>query len=458
MGRIRAAGRGGMAGRGMNMLVENLGGFLWTAAAFVVALSIIVAVHEYGHYIVGRWSGIRAEVFSLGFGPRLFSRRDRRGTLWQVAAIPLGGYVRFLGDSNAASAGSGAEVAPELSRQSLGGAPLWARFATVAAGPVFNFVLSILVFGGMALWQGMPVAEVQVGRLHATPPGVAMELRPGDQVVALDGQPIAGWVDLGRVATDLAPRESHDWTVMRDGARITVPGPDPMPPLIAGIAPRSPAADAGLQSGDVILSVDGKPVRRFDELREHVAGAAGRPVLLSVWREGAGTADYTLAAREQDLPTETGYEKRWLIGVTGGGTYFEPATRATGPLEALGIGAARTWDIIASSVSGLWAMITGQIGTCNLGGAISIAETTGQAASAGGQNFIWWIAVLSAAIGFLNLLPVPVLDGGHLMFYAYEAVTRRPPSARVVDILSALGMAAVLSLMIFGLTNDIFCP
>ena len=108
MGRIRAAGRGGMAGRGMNMLVENLGGFLWTAAAFVVALSIIVAVHEYGHYIVGRWSGIKAEVFSLGFGPRLFSRRDRRGTLWQVAAIPLGGYVRLLGDSNAASAGSGA--------------------------------------------------------------------------------------------------------------------------------------------------------------------------------------------------------------------------------------------------------------------------------------------------------------------------------------------------------------
>ena len=135
----------------MIALIDGLGGFLWTAAAFVVALSIIVAVHEYGHYIVGRWSGIKAEVFSLGFGPRLISRRDRRGTLWQVALIPLGGYVRFLGDSNAASAGSGEVVDKDQARHSLGGAPLWARFATVSAGPVFNFILSIIVFAGMAI-------------------------------------------------------------------------------------------------------------------------------------------------------------------------------------------------------------------------------------------------------------------------------------------------------------------
>ncbi|KGJ06202.1 zinc metalloprotease [Paracoccus halophilus] len=442
----------------MTVLLDSLGGVLWTVAAFVVALSIIVTVHEYGHYIVGRWSGIKAEVFSLGFGPRLFSRRDRHGTVWQVAAIPLGGYVRFLGDSNAASAGSGAAVDPRRARQSLNGAPLWARFATVSAGPVFNFILSVLVFGGMALWQGMPQDQVRVGRLQATPPGVAMELQPGDLVVALDGRRIADWADLARVAGEIPPRDAHDWTVIRDGAEITVAGPDPMPPLITGIAPRSPAAASGLQPGDVILAIDGRRVSRFEELRDHVAAAEGRPVLLSVWRAGAGVADYSLAAREQDLPTAEGFERRWLIGVTGGGTFFEAATRRTGLAEAAQIGALRTWDIIASSVTGLWAMITGQIGTCNLGGAISIAETTGQAASAGGQNFIWWIAVLSAAIGFLNLLPVPVLDGGHLMFYFYEAVTRRPPPARVVDILSALGLAAVLSLMVLGLTNDIFCP
>ena len=442
----------------MMTLLDGLGGLLWTAASFVVALSIIVAVHEYGHYIVGRWSGIKAEVFSLGFGPRLFARRDRRGTLWQVAAIPLGGYVRFLGDANAASAGSGQAVEAGQARQSLGGAPLWARFATVSAGPVFNFILSITVFAGMAIWQGMPVEQVEVGTLRPTPPGVVMQLQTGDRIVALDGKPVANWADLGRLAEKLPTRESHDWTVERGGAQMTVAGPDPIPPLITGIAPRSAAAAAGLRAGDVILTIDGQPVTRFDELRSKVAAAEGKPVLLSVWREGAGVADYALAARQQDLPTATGYEKRWLIGVTGGGTYFDPATRATGLTEAVQTGVARTWDIVASSVSGLWAMVTGQIGSCNLGGAISIAESTAQAASAGGQSFIWWIAVLSAAIGFLNLLPVPVLDGGHLMFYLYEAVMRRPPSPRVVDMLSALGMAAVLALMIFGLTNDIFCP
>lgn len=442
----------------MNALLGDLGGLLWTAGAFVLALSIIVTVHEYGHYIIGRLSGIKAEVFSLGFGPRLLTRRDRHGTVWQLAAIPLGGYVRFLGDGNAASAGSGVAVDPARARQSLTGAPLWARVATVAAGPIFNFILSIVVFAGMAMWQGMPTDEPQVGQLHPTPPGVQVGVQPGDMIVALDGKPVTDWQSLGRIAADLPTQPSYDWTVRRDGAQVTVPGPSPVPALITGVAPRSAAASAGLQAGDVILQVDGAPVARFDDLRQHVATAQGKPVLLRVWRQGEGEADYTLAPREQDLPTETGYEKRWMIGVTGGGTYFDPATRTTGPVEAIGIGAARTWDIIASSVSGLWAMATGQIDTCNLGGAISIAESTGQAASAGGGNFIWWIAVLSAAIGFLNLLPVPVLDGGHLMFYAYEAVAGRRPSDRAVDILSALGMAAVLALMIFGLTNDLFCP
>ncbi|MTH80071.1 RIP metalloprotease RseP [Paracoccus aestuariivivens] len=442
----------------MSALIAELGGLIWTICAFIIALSIIVTVHEYGHYIVGRWSGIKAEVFSLGFGPRLISRRDKHGTVWQLAAIPLGGYVRFLGDANAASAGSAADVDPKLSRQSLPGAPLWARFATVAAGPVFNFILSILVFGGVAMWQGMPVDEPEVGAIRAAPASVQIELQSGDRILALDGKPVATWTDLGKIASELPLQPSHEWTVRRDGQEITVAGPDPMPALLTGVAPRSAAADAGLRAGDVILAIDGKPVSRFDELRERVVAAHGAPILLRVWREGQDEADYTLLPREQDLPTAEGYEKRWMIGVTGGGTYFDPATRSTGPFEALTIGAARTWDIIASSVSGLWAMVSGQIGSCNLGGAISIAESTGQAASAGGSDFLWWIGVLSAAIGFLNLLPVPILDGGHLMFYLYEAVAGRRPSDRILDILSALGMAAVLALMIFGLTNDIFCP
>ncbi|WP_295044647.1 RIP metalloprotease RseP [uncultured Paracoccus sp.] len=443
----------------MTDLIPQFGSTLWTLAAFFVALAVIVTVHEFGHYYIGRLSGIRAEVFSVGFGPRLVSRRDRRGTLWQVAALPLGGYVRFLGDANAASAGPGRAVDPALRRQTLTGAPLWARFATLLAGPVFNFVLSILIFGGFAVFQGVPVERPQVGTIAEAPPGVVNDLRPGDVVLAVGGQPVNDWGGMVRAAESLPTAPAHDWRVLRDGTEITVRGPDPMPARISGVAPRSAAADAGLRAGDVVMAIGGQPVSRFTQMREAVEAAEGQPLALQVWRPGAGVADYTLVPKMQDLPADGGgYERRWLIGVTGGDSFFAPATRQAGPVEALWLGVRQTWGIITSSLSGMWAMISGQIGTCNLGGAISIAESTGQAASAGGGNFLWWIAVLSAAIGFLNLLPIPVLDGGHLMFYAWEAVTGRPPSERALNLLTAIGMAAVLSLMIFGLTNDLFCP
>lgn len=443
----------------MTDFLLGTGSTLWTLASFILALAVIVTVHEYGHYIVGRWSGIRAEVFSVGFGPRLAARRDSRGTLWQVAAVPLGGYVKFLGDENAASAGPGRQVDPALRRQTLQGAPLWARFATLLAGPVFNFILSILVFGGFAIVQGVAQPDVRVGSIAEAPPGVTNQLQPGDRVLAVGGQPVQSWGDLGRAAETLPTAPVQDWTVERDGRRLTVQGPDPMPARVTGVAPRSAAASAGLRAGDVILAIDDAPVARFGELRAAVEAAEGAPLDLTIWRPGAGEREVTLTPRLSDLPAQGGgFEQRWLIGITGGESYFTPETRRAGPLEALGLGAQQTWNIIWSSLTGLWAMISGQIGTCNLGGAISIAESTGQAASAGGANFLWWIAVLSAAIGFLNLLPIPVLDGGHLMFYTFEAITGRPPSDRALNILTSIGLAAVLSLMVFGLTNDLFCP
>lgn len=437
--------------------IAQTGGLAWTILAFIVALSIIVGIHEYGHYIVGRWSGIKAEVFSLGFGPKLISRRDRRGTLWQIAAIPLGGYVRFLGDENAASTGPGRAVDPALTRQTMAGAPLWARVATVAAGPVFNFILAIVVFAAVILWQGIATERVVVGDIAPAPPGVVNELQPGDEVLAVGGQPVDGWEAMFRLTETLPPAQRMEWRVRRDGAEMTVIGPDPAPPRISGVALRSAASAADLRVNDVIMAVEGKPISRFTELRPAVEAADGRPVTLRVWREGVGENDFVLIPREQDLPTADGYEKRWLIGVSGGEGYFQPATRTPGPFEALKMGAQQTWDVIWGSLTGIWAMISGQIGRCNLSGAISIAEVAGDAASAGAGNFFWLIGVLSAGIGFLNLLPIPVLDGGHLAFYAWEAVAGRPPSQRMADILTRIGMALVLMLMLFGLSNDIIC-
>jgi len=445
------------------MLLPQFGSFFMTIAAFVVALSVIVAVHEYGHYIVGRWSGIKAEVFSLGFGPVLFSHIDRHGTRWQVAALPFGGYVKFLGDSDAASGKDGAAVAempPERRRQTMHGAPLWARAVTVAAGPVFNFILSILIFGAVMMVDGKTAEPLTVGALKPLPVE-GVELRPGDEILAIAGERLPdrqAREGYDAVLDALPATPLLDYTVRRDGARMTVRGPQLMPPLVGGLSPQSAAFDAGLRAGDVITTVDDRPVAAFSELKEIVEGSNGAPLALDVWRPDEGTLELTLVPRRTDEPRpEGGFRTEWRIGISGG-MAFEPATEALGPVAALGAAAAQTWMIVESSLSGLYHMVTGAISSCNMSGPIGIAEVSGAMASQGAQSFIWFIAVLSTAVGLINLFPVPVLDGGHLVFHAYEAVAGRPPSERALRVMMSVGLTLILSLMLFAVFNDLFCP
>ncbi len=443
----------------LTTFLPGFGGFAWTVAAFVVALSVIVAIHEYGHYIVGRWSGIHAEVFSLGFGPVLYSRVDKRGTRWQVAALPFGGYVKFLGDANAASApddGQMRELSADERRRSMHGAPLWARSATVAAGPAFNFVSAILIFAGFALFGGVATEAPVVGSAK-TVPFAGAPLLPGDRVLSLDGTETPDLAAFYARAQALPPADSADYRVMRDGAEVSFAGPYPFPALADGVAPQSAALAAGMRAGDVVTAVNGTPVRSFNELRDAVGASEGAPVALQVWRDGQ-TIPITLTPKRQDLPASGGgFETRWLIGLTGG-LIFTPETRTPGVVEALGIGVSQLWTIGTTSLSGMWHMVTGAISTCNLQGPIGIAETSGAAASAGAESFIWFIAVLSTAVGLMNLFPVPVLDGGHLVFHAVEAVTGKPPTERVLQALMLGGLALILTMMVFALTNDLFCP
>jgi regulator of sigma E protease len=439
-------------------LIPSFGGLIWTLAAFVVALSIIVAVHEYGHYIVGRWTGIHAEVFSLGFGPVLFARTDRRGTRWQIAALPLGGYVRFLGDADASSGKVDATVLAALSeserRHTMAGAPLWARSATVAAGPLFNFALSILVFSAFFLFSGVAKDLPVVGATKDLP--VASALAAGDLIVAVDGRPVADLAAFTAVIEAIPPAPAVRYTVERDGATITVDGPYPFPAVVDAVQPQSAASDAGMRPGDVVLAIDGVPVNAFAELRAAVGASDGRPLLLTVWR-GGETLDIALVPRRVDLPLPEGeFETRWLIGLTGG-LAFVPEARTPGPFEAIALGAEQTWVIARTSLSALWHMVTGAISSCNLRGPIGIAETSGAAAAQGVDSFIWFVAMLSTAVGLLNLFPVPILDGGHLVFHAWEAATGRPPGDRAVRALMAGGLAILVTLMAFALTNDLFC-
>lgn len=442
-------------------LLPQFGSVIWTLLAFVIALSIIVAIHEYGHYIVGRWSGIDADVFSLGFGPVLYSRVDKRGTKWQFALLPLGGYVKFKGDGNA-SGGKDDAAMTGLSeterRRTMNGAPLWARAATVAAGPIFNFALSILIFTGVFMLRGEVTEPVQVGELRAVP--AQNELQVGDQLVSIEGVDLPPFGESGAFQTfleDLPEQEHLDYTVLRNGEERVVQGPYVYPPVATQIIPRSAADDAGFRAGDIIISVDGTMIYAFDQLRMAVEGSEGATLDLEVWRDGESRM-LELTPRRTDEPQPDGtFKAAYRIGIVGG-MFFEPATAYTGPISAFVSGVEQTGSIIRGSLSGLWYMITGAISTCNLSGPIGIAETSGSMASQGTVSFIWFIAVLSTAVGLLNLFPIPVLDGGHLVFHAYEAVTGRPPSDKALRVLMAIGLTMLLSLMLFALSNDLFCP
>lgn len=442
-------------------ILPVFGGVLSTLVAFVVALSVIVAVHEYGHYIVGRWSGIKAEVFSLGFGPVLFSRMDRHGTRWQVAALPFGGYVKFLGDANATSVGGDEETYARLSeenkRHTMQGAPLWARSATVAAGPVFNFAFSIMVFTAVGLTTGVAKQPLTVGEVNKVPYEVA--LQPGDQIVAIAGQkvPTIGEGSLNEFLRDLPMQPTLDYQVIRDGQEITLNTAHPSPVVIAQMSPQSAAYDIDLKIGDVITQVDGQDILAFQQLQQAVLEAEGKPLTLKVWRDGA-EMEFVLSPRAVDEPQQDGgFKTIWRIGIVGD-MLFSPATEAPSLQDAVVAGMAMTWEIISGSFSGLYHMAKGDISTCNMSGPLGIAQVSGAMASQGVDSFIYFIGVLSTAVGLLNLFPIPVLDGGHLVFYAYEAVTRRPPSEKAMKILMTAGLTIILSLMLFALTNDLFCP
>jgi regulator of sigma E protease len=436
--------------------IPLIGGFVSTVLPFVVVLGIVVAVHEFGHYIVARWCGIRSEVFSIGFGPVLWSRRDRRGTLWQVAALPLGGYVKFYGDNDGTSRADGRSLermsAAERA-ESFHGASVGRRMLTVLAGPVFNFLLTIAVFAGIAMWQGVPTDRPTVGEI-AVLPGVEQPLLPGDVLLALDGAPVASFEEFYAAAQAMPVAGPMQVRVERDGSSFELTVPFALPPLVQGIEPLSPASEAGLRRGDVIVSADGQPLGSFNELREVVLGAGGRTIPLEVWRDG-GEVALSITPMERDTDNgEGGFERRVMIGVAGAPLYL-PATETPAPWTALAYGTERMVAVIVQSLNGMRYIVTGAIGADNLQGPIGIAQISGQTAAQGLLSFVALIGVISTAIGLLNLFPIPVLDGGHFVAFLIEAVRGRPPSPAVMQVAMSIGLGLILLLMVFATYNDI---
>ena len=438
--------------------IPLIGSPVVTIIAFIVLMGIVVTIHEYGHYIVGRWVGIHAEVFSLGFGPTLWSRVDKRGTKWQVAAVPLGGYVKFLGDRDAASTAASDDLQDMNDydrRRSFPAAAIWRRFLTVLAGPVFNFILSAILFTALTLWQGQAIEHPTVGELAPLP--YENPMQSGDIILAINDTQVTDYQTLFEAISLL--QESGDlgdvnMIVERDGQPFALEVPYLYLPLVSAVTPLSPAYKAGISIGDVITAVNGVDIRSFDELRTAVEASADQEIALTVWRAGE-TLELLLTPEVMDYPnSEGGFDQRVLIGV-GGGFYFVPATETPSVLTALEIGTSQVYTVMESSLNGLKHIILGNISVKNLQGPIGIAQISSAAVQTGTFDFIFLIGVISTAIGLLNLFPIPVLDGGHLVTYVYEALRGKPPNPKFLQTIMAVGMVLLLSMMLLASYNDI---
>ena len=433
--------------------LSALGSLPLAVAAFLAAVGIVVFVHEAGHYLAARASGIEVLVFSVGFGPPLVKKTDRLGTEWRVGVLPIGGYVKFSDSGDASPAGP----ADSGSRRgiALPDASLFSRTLTVAAGPLANFIASAAVFAALAMATGIIRDEVVIGKMKPLP-GSAGSFMAGDQIIEINGLPVERIGDLFSAADTIPPGAETVYTVKRGARTGTMAGPHPLLPIIESVRPASAAAKAGLRRGDVVLSVDGARIHTFGELGQAVQTSEGRELLLEVWRQGQ-VLQVHVRGQMQDIPLpEGGFRQQVLIGV-GGGTFFEPATETPGLLEASWIGLSQTASIITGTVNGLVWMARGDISTCNIQGPIGIARISAGAAQQGLETFVRLIALLSTAIGFVNLLPIPGLDGGHLVFNVYEGLTGKPPSERLMRYLTALGFALIAVLLTFGIFNDLTC-
>lgn len=354
---------------------------------FLFVLAIVIFVHEMGHFLVGRWFGVRVETFSLGFGPRIWRRYDRQGTEWAISAIPLGGYVKFKGDADASSKPdheAAAAMPEEDRRDSFPHQAVYKRAAIVAAGPIANFLLAFVIFS---------VSFMVVGRTMVQP-------------------------------------------------------------IIAGIGEKSPAAAAGFKPGDRVVSINGDAMESFDEVSRFILLSDGQPLNFVIQR---GQSELEISATPVFMTNKSklGTERRPVMGFIGSGAPEHRFTRRFGPIEASTTAAEQIYFVIDRTVHYIRGLIAGREKADQLSGPLRIGYISGEVAASGLGPLLMLAGILSISIGFINLLPIPMLDGGHLVFYAAEALRGRPVSPRAQEWSFRVGFALVLALMLFSTWNDI---
>lgn len=445
-----------------------------TILAFLFVLTIIVFVHEMGHFLAARWCGMGVSTFSVGFGPELIGFTDRKGTRWKLSAIPLGGYVKFLGDENEASVSDRnalAAMTPEERSRTFAGKSVGARAFVVAAGPAANFVLAIFIFTVMLLISGRSVVAPRIDYVAPGGPAAVAGFEPGDVVIAVDGSTVEGFAEVDRLV-GLSPGRALRFTVERNGETLDLtatPDSEPapggfggvigslgiqgpaMPPVVTQIQPGSPAAIAGFEVGDVVRSIDGKQVTNFEDIRGIVGPRPGQALPVVLERDGE---ELRVEVTPEGAAGPDG-QPVGRLGVVGSFAEGDMQEVTFGPLAALSNGVSETWFITERTVTYLYRVIVGEESANQLGGPIMVAKISGDAARMGLAVLLNVAAVLSISIGIINLFPVPMLDGGHLLFFGIEAIRGRPLSERVQEIGFRIGFVAVIALMIFAFRNDI---
>jgi regulator of sigma E protease len=372
----------------MDMAMAILGLITGYIIPFILVLSLLVFVHEMGHYLVGRWCGIRVTAFSVGFGPEIAGYTDRHGTRWKLSAVPLGGYVKFFGDDDVASlpdASGLAGMSEAEKAMTLAGAKLWKRAATVAAGPIANFLLAIAIFAVLFATYGKVIAD----------------------------------------------------------------------PVVAEVRPESAAQVAGVEPGDRLVALDGERIDTFDDVRRYVSVRPETPIVVTVERNGS-EIDLPMVPKREEITDQFGNKiELGIIGIVTNEQRGNFRVETFSPLQAVSEGVKETGHIVTGTFRYIGNLVTGRMKADQLGGPVRVAQASGQMATLGVAAVIQLAAVLSVSIGLLNLMPVPVLDGGHLVFYAIEAVRGKPLGAGAQEIAFRIGMAMVLSLMVFATWNDI---
>ncbi|AWL12605.1 putative protease eep [Saliniradius amylolyticus] len=443
-------------------------GFLWSLVFFILALGILVAVHEWGHFVVARLCGVKVQRFSIGFGKPLWRTFDNKGTEYVVAAIPLGGYVKMLDERVE-------DVPPSDSPYAFNRKPVWQRIAIVGAGPAVNFVFAVA-----ALWLmfliGVDTVKPVIGQVQPQSIAAEAQLEPGMEIVQIGGERTLDWQDVNlelvahigdaelplrvRLPETTAERnltlDIQQWQFNPDAeSALSSLGLTPYRPAptteIAWVADDSPAKSGGLQKGDKILGLDGTQAEDWGQIVSFIAEHPGETITIDVLRDGQRRA-LTL---EIGLRGETSQGYLGIVPVSEPWPEAYRFTKEYGLLTALGQGADKTWRLMALSVEMIGKLITGDVSVNNLSGPISIAQGAGASAGYGLVYFLSFLALISVNLGVINLLPLPVLDGGHLLYYFIELLTGRPVPESVQEVGFRIGAALLMILMTVAIVNDI---